>query len=59
MRGGAPSHGMPDDAVALAVLETGVPVLALDADAVRGEIVLRPRGLGERVGDVPSRRVAW
>jgi DNA/RNA-binding domain of Phe-tRNA-synthetase-like protein len=53
LRGGATVRGMPDDAVALAILETGVPVLALDGAAVHGDLVLRPARDGERVGGVP------
>jgi DNA/RNA-binding domain of Phe-tRNA-synthetase-like protein len=48
--GGLPSHGMPDDAVVVATLETGVPVLALDAASVDGAPGLRPATAGERLG---------
>ena len=40
--GGFTSHGLPADALALATLETGVPVLALDAAKVSGGLELRP-----------------
>src|SRR5215218_9117556 len=40
--GGFASRGLPADALALATLETGVPVLALDAERIRGGLVLRP-----------------
>jgi hypothetical protein len=49
LRGGLPSRGMPGDALALAVLETGVPVWALDAAGVTGELVLRPADGGRLV----------
>jgi DNA/RNA-binding domain of Phe-tRNA-synthetase-like protein len=49
MHGGVRSHGMPADALALAVLETGVAVLALDADRVAGGLALRPAMDGERL----------
>jgi len=52
MRGGARSHGMPDDALALAILETGVPVSALDGARVHGAIGLRPAVDGERLDAV-------
>ena len=38
LHGGLPSHGMPADALALATLETGVALYALDAARVRGEV---------------------
>ena len=36
LHGGLRSHGMPDDALALGTLETGVALVALDADRVTG-----------------------
>jgi DNA/RNA-binding domain of Phe-tRNA-synthetase-like protein len=39
--GGFRSHGLPADALTLAVVETGVGVWALDAAAVRGPLELR------------------
>jgi hypothetical protein len=41
LRGGHASRGMPDDALALATLETGVPVQAVDAARV-GPLALAP-----------------
>jgi len=41
LHGGHSSHGMPEDALALATLETGVPVWAVDGDRV-GDLVLAP-----------------
>jgi DNA/RNA-binding domain of Phe-tRNA-synthetase-like protein len=42
LRGGFAAHGMPEDALALATLETGVPVYAVDADTLAGAPVLAP-----------------
>jgi DNA/RNA-binding domain of Phe-tRNA-synthetase-like protein len=62
LRGGFASGAAIDDACLLALVETGVPVWALDADRVRGALGLRPARAGERLGDgeyaddlVPSR----
>jgi DNA/RNA-binding domain of Phe-tRNA-synthetase-like protein len=41
LHGGFATHGLPDDALALATLETGVPVWALDADRT-GPLTLAP-----------------
>jgi DNA/RNA-binding domain of Phe-tRNA-synthetase-like protein len=49
LHGGFASHGLPADALALATLETGVPVLALDAARVQGGLVLRPDDGGRLV----------
>jgi DNA/RNA-binding domain of Phe-tRNA-synthetase-like protein len=48
--GGVRSHGMPADAAAIATLETGVPVCVFDADAIEGDLGLRPAVAGERMG---------
>jgi DNA/RNA-binding domain of Phe-tRNA-synthetase-like protein len=48
--GGLPSHGMPDDAIVVATLETGIPVCVFDASAVEGKLGLRPAVAGERLG---------
>lgn len=53
--GGLPSNGMPADATVLATLETGVPVVALDADRVAGAPCLRPARGDEALGDGPER----
>jgi TetR/AcrR family transcriptional regulator len=44
---------LPGDAQLIAVAETGVPVLALDADAIDGDLWLRRAHSHERVGDEP------
>jgi len=49
--GGIPSRGMPNDAVVVATLETGVPVYVFDGDAVSGRLGLRPAAPGESAGD--------
>ena len=45
--------GFQDDALLLATLETGVPVLAFDAAAVDGELGLRVSPGGESLGELP------
>lgn len=50
MTGGYASRGRVDDALLLALVETSVPVLAFDADAVHGAIGVRPARRGERLG---------
>jgi DNA/RNA-binding domain of Phe-tRNA-synthetase-like protein len=47
--GGFRSGGIVDDAVMLATLETGVPVVALDAGAVEGRVGLRLAREGEEL----------
>jgi DNA/RNA-binding domain of Phe-tRNA-synthetase-like protein len=52
--GGFKSENVVDDALLLATLETGVPVLAFDAAAVEGELGLRVSEGGEELaGGVP------
>jgi DNA/RNA-binding domain of Phe-tRNA-synthetase-like protein len=48
--GGFRSQNLVDDALLLATLETGVPVLAFDAAAVEGELGLRVSGGHELLG---------
>jgi DNA/RNA-binding domain of Phe-tRNA-synthetase-like protein len=48
--GGLPSRNLLDDAVTIATLETGVPVLALDGDRVGARVGLRLTGAGECLG---------
>jgi DNA/RNA-binding domain of Phe-tRNA-synthetase-like protein len=61
--GGFRSRSLLDDALTIAVMETGVPVWALDGDSIRGELGLRPAGRGERLGageyvsDIPAGRL--
>jgi AcrR family transcriptional regulator/DNA/RNA-binding domain of Phe-tRNA-synthetase-like protein len=41
---------LPDDALLIAVAETGVPVIAFDADRLDGDLWLRRAAPGERLG---------
>jgi DNA/RNA-binding domain of Phe-tRNA-synthetase-like protein len=50
VQGGFVSHGLLDDALTIALVETGVPIWALDADTVHGELGLRLARAGERLG---------
>ena len=49
LRGGFAARGLPEDALALATLETGVPVYAVDADTLAGALVLAPDAGGRLV----------
>jgi DNA/RNA-binding domain of Phe-tRNA-synthetase-like protein len=49
LRGGFSAQGMPEDALALATLETGVPVYAVDAATLAGAVALRPDADGRLV----------
>ncbi len=52
MRAGAfQSRNLLDDAILIATVETGVPLLAFDRDRVEGDAGLRVAGAGERVGE--------
>lgn len=51
VQGGFVSRGLLDDALAIALVETGVPLWALDADAVHGALQLRLVRPGERLGE--------
>ena len=61
--GGCRSRSLLDDALTVAVLETGVPVWALDSDGIEGDLCLRPAARGERFGtgeyasDIPRGRL--
>lgn len=50
VQGGFTSRGTIEDAVLLAVVETGVPVWAVDAQRVNGPLGLRSARVGERLG---------
>jgi DNA/RNA-binding domain of Phe-tRNA-synthetase-like protein len=49
--GGFRSRNVVDDALTIAIAETGVPVIALDADRVEGELGLRLSRPGERLSE--------
>jgi hypothetical protein len=51
LQGGFVSRGLLDDALTIALVETGVPLWALDADAVDGDLRLRLARTGERLGE--------
>jgi DNA/RNA-binding domain of Phe-tRNA-synthetase-like protein len=51
VQGGFVSRGLLDDALTIALVETGVPLWALDADALDGELRLRLARGGERLGE--------
>jgi len=63
LRGGFASHGLIEDALLLALVETGVPVWALDDARLDGPLGVRPARAGERLGegelagDLPAGRV--
>lgn len=48
--GGFRSRNLLDDAIAIATVETGVPVLAFDADRIAGGLALRLSREGELMG---------
>lgn len=50
--GGLKSENLVDDALTIAIAETGVPVFALDADKVIGELGLRQARDGEQLAGV-------
>jgi len=50
LRGGFPSGGLLEDVLLIALLDTGVPVWALDADAVEGSLGVRTSRDGETLG---------
>lgn len=49
LTGGFAPQRLPEDALALATLETGVPVWAVDADRLSGELALTPDDTGRLV----------
>jgi DNA/RNA-binding domain of Phe-tRNA-synthetase-like protein len=49
-QGGLRSENLLDDALTIAIAETGVPVMALDGDRVEGELGLRLSRPGETLG---------
>jgi DNA/RNA-binding domain of Phe-tRNA-synthetase-like protein len=50
LRGGFKSRNVVDDALTIALVETGVPVWAVDAGRVQGALGIRVAGAGERLG---------
>jgi DNA/RNA-binding domain of Phe-tRNA-synthetase-like protein len=45
------AKGLPEDALVIAALETGVPLLAFDVGRLTGRLALRRARAGERLGD--------
>lgn len=54
LRGGFLSAGLLEDVLLIALLDTGVPVCALDADSVDGPLGIRASREGERLGRSPD-----
>ncbi len=54
LRGGFLSTGLLQDVLLIALLDTGVPVWALDADSLDGPLGMRPSREGERLGGSSS-----
>jgi hypothetical protein len=57
LRGGFLSHGLLEDVLLIALVDTGVPVFALDAELVQGQLGIRASREGERLGratDAPA-----
>lgn len=50
MKGGFLSGGLLEDVLLIALLDTGVPVWALDCEALDGPLGIRPSTAGERLG---------
>ena len=50
LKGGFLSGGMLDDILLISLLDTGVPVWALDADTIDGPLGIRTSGDGEQLG---------
>lgn len=54
VQGGFVSRNLLDDALTIALVETGVPLWALDAEAVDGPLGLRLAAPGERLSAAPD-----
>ncbi|MGO9489398.1 MAG: hypothetical protein ACLQBB_10270 [Solirubrobacteraceae bacterium] len=54
LRGGFLSGGLLEDVLLIALLDTGVPVWALDAERVDGSLGIRATRAGERLGRSPQ-----
>lgn len=50
IKGGWRSQNIVDDALTIALIETGVPIWALDGEAVEGDLGIRTARAGERLG---------
>jgi DNA/RNA-binding domain of Phe-tRNA-synthetase-like protein len=54
LRGGFPTGGLLEDVMLIALLDTGVPVWALDAESLDGPLGIRISRDGEALGRSPS-----
>jgi DNA/RNA-binding domain of Phe-tRNA-synthetase-like protein len=52
--GGFRSHGLPKDALDIAIVETGVALRAFDADSVNGPLCIRDSAPGEALAGMPG-----
>jgi DNA/RNA-binding domain of Phe-tRNA-synthetase-like protein len=52
--GGFRSHGLPADALNIAIVETGVALRAFDADRLSGQLCIRDAGPGEALPGTPG-----
>jgi DNA/RNA-binding domain of Phe-tRNA-synthetase-like protein len=52
--GGFRSHGLPADALNIAIVETGVTLRALDADSIEGGLCIRDSAPGESLAGSPG-----
>jgi DNA/RNA-binding domain of Phe-tRNA-synthetase-like protein len=52
--GGFRSRGLPEDALTLAIVETGVALYAFDADRIEGELCIRDTAPGESLAGRPG-----
>jgi DNA/RNA-binding domain of Phe-tRNA-synthetase-like protein len=52
--GGFRSHGLPADALNIAIVETGVALRAFDADSVEGRLCIRDSAPGESLAGDPA-----
>jgi DNA/RNA-binding domain of Phe-tRNA-synthetase-like protein len=57
MKGGFLSGGLLEDVLLIALIDTGVPVWALDAERVDGPLGIRASVAGERLGGLPDASV--
>jgi DNA/RNA-binding domain of Phe-tRNA-synthetase-like protein len=52
--GGFRSRGLPEDALTLAIVETGIALCAFDADRIEGELCIRDTAPGESLAGRPG-----
>ncbi len=52
--GGFRSHGLPADALNIAIVETGVALRAFDAEAIEGRLCIRDSAPGEALAGAPA-----